>query len=391
VWQGLADSRGARQLPKLDQAKRWSGEAKQLPRAALQFRSECKFAAADPGTAGGDGAKVPFTMTARTGDPIDHWYWGRIVHDMSGMELSKPTLPVDYCHSACEILGYADKFETQSNDLVVSGNVVPMPDDDDDRANEVIYKQGQGVPYEASIDWSGGAPVIEYVPAGASVEVNGREFVGPGVVVRQWMLRGVAICPYGADPGTNTEFAGGDKITVTAINSPKGENLMNNKPNQSSGAEAAKPGEAAGTPPPGATQQAQQAAPAQAAAGSEMKPEQKYIQAFGDVGARWFLEKKSFEDCTTEFVQQLRKSHTDELAAKDKLFAGEKAAIQGDLDKANQKLAAIGRGDAGVTFSNADGGNVDPKTTKLIQNLGPSLGRFAAGIKVPGTAAAPTK
>ena len=163
-------------MPTKQRSKQMTGESKQLPRAALRFRSECKFAAADDaagenqGTA--DGTKVPFSMTARTGDPIDHWYWGRIVHDMAGMEVAKPTLPVDYCHDPGEILGYADKFDTESNDLVVSGDVVPMPDDEDDRASEVIYKQKQGVPYEASIDWSGGAPVIEYVPTGASVGNN---------------------------------------------------------------------------------------------------------------------------------------------------------------------------------------------------------------------------
>lgn len=40
---------------------------------------------------------------------------------------------------------------------------------------------------------------------GEIAPVNGYDFEGPGVIIREWPLRGVAICPYGAD--ANTESA----------------------------------------------------------------------------------------------------------------------------------------------------------------------------------------
>jgi hypothetical protein len=368
-------------LPKADPAKKqWSGDAKVLPRSALHFRSECKFADV---AAGDEGKTVPFTMTARTADPINHWYWGRVVHDMNGMELSKPKLAVDYCHDADEVMGFADKFDLSSGDLVVSGELIPMPDDEDDCATEVIYKQKLGVPYEASIDFSGGNPVIEWVPAGATVEVNAKEFAGPGYVIRQWTLRGLAICPYGADPNTTTEFAASDKITVTTINAPKGEQQMS-QPNQATTDPTKGAAAGAGANPAQLQQQGDGGATPPPAAGGEPKPEQKYITAFGDVGARWFLEKKPIEECVTEFTKQLKVSHSAELEQKQKQFDQDKAALQGQLDAANQKLASIGRGDGGVTFSNADGGNADPNAVKANQHLSPGMARFAQAIKLPG-------
>lgn len=355
-------------------ASRWTGDSKELPRAALHFRSECKFADAVAGK-DGDGATVPFTMTARTGDPIEHWYWGKVVHDMNGMTLSKPTLAVDYCHDQDEILGFADQFDTKTGDLVVSGAVIPTPEDPCDRAGEVLRKQKLGVPYEASIDFSGDVPVIEYIPMDATIEVNGKEFAGPGVVIREWTLRALAICPYGADSNTTTEFsASSDKVTVIAINSPKGGTQMSqaNTPEKKNDAPVTPV-----TPAPAG--QLTQGTPA-----GEVKPQDRYINAFGATGAQWFLENKPFEDCTREFTAQLNTKHAAEVEALKTQFTGEKVTLQTQLDAANAKLAAIGRGDKGVTFSNADGGNVDPKAAQLNSNIGPNLTRFATGIKMPG-------
>ena len=47
----------------------------------------------------GEGAKsAPLRMKARTAQPVQHWFWGRVVHDMAGMRLHKDRLPVDYVH-----------------------------------------------------------------------------------------------------------------------------------------------------------------------------------------------------------------------------------------------------------------------------------------------------
>ena len=63
----------------------------------------------------------------------------------------------------------------------------------------------QGIPFEASIFFD--EAVLEWIPENTTTEVNGFQFAGPGVIAREWRLRGCAVCPYGADGNTESEFA----------------------------------------------------------------------------------------------------------------------------------------------------------------------------------------
>ena len=165
----------------------------------------------------GEGSKTaPVKLKARSGLPIEHWYWGKVVHDLSGMRTHKPRLTIDYAHNDAEVLGYLNHFETESGDLIASGALTPFKDDD--RASEVLFKMKQGVPYEASIFFGGDGIKIEEVGEGMMQTVNGRQFDGPGVIIREWPLRGVAICPYGADQNTESAaFAKGQTFTAVKV------------------------------------------------------------------------------------------------------------------------------------------------------------------------------
>ena len=164
----------------------------------------------------GENAKTaPVRLVARSGKAIEHWFWGRVVHDLAGMHLSKSRVPIDYVHDAKEIVGYLNKFDSTSGDLVTSGALVPFKDSD--RATEIVHKMKAGVPYEASINFGGDGIKIEDVPDGMVAQVNGYQFAGPGIIVREWPLRGVAICPYGADANTESAaLAGANAKTYTA-------------------------------------------------------------------------------------------------------------------------------------------------------------------------------
>lgn len=154
----------------------------------------------------GDGAKsAPVRLLARSGQPIEHPYWGRIVHDMAGVKLHKSRLAIDYVHDSKEVIGYLNKFENDGGDLITSGALVPFKDTD--RATEILHKMKQGVPYEASINFGGDGIKVQELSEGEVSEVNGYQFDGPGVIVREWPLRGVAICPYGADMNTESAVA----------------------------------------------------------------------------------------------------------------------------------------------------------------------------------------
>lgn len=161
-----------------------------------------------------DDDNVPVRILARTGGPIDHWYWGRIVHDLDGMK-HKSSVPIDWSHNYDQELGYLNKFSTSDGDLVAAGELVPFQAGD--RVHQITHRASRGVPYEASIDWSGGAMKLEEIGDGEEAEVNGRTISGPATIVREWQLTAVAICPHGADSGTATQFADNAEQTVTII------------------------------------------------------------------------------------------------------------------------------------------------------------------------------
>ncbi len=164
----------------------------------------------------GENAKTaPVRLVARSGKAIEHWFWGRVVHDLAGMHLHKSRVPIDYVHDSKEIVGYLNKFDSTSGNLVTSGALVPFKDSD--RATEIVHKMKAGVPYEASIFFGGDGIKIEDVPEGMVAKVNGYQFDGPGIIVREWPLRGVAICPYGADANTESAaLAGANTKTYKA-------------------------------------------------------------------------------------------------------------------------------------------------------------------------------
>ncbi len=184
-----------------------------IPQDALRFRCELQL-----GEPAEDAELIPIEILARTGNEIEHWYWGRVVHDLAGVKPAKDQIPLDYCHSDDELLGFADRLEVTDRGLVAKGQLVPFGNTD--RASEISHKARRGVPYEASIDFRGGGLQLEEIAADQSTEVNGRTFVGPGVVIRSWPLRAIAICPYGADPGTGTQL--NQKFSATYV---KGENM----------------------------------------------------------------------------------------------------------------------------------------------------------------------
>ena len=156
---------------------------------------------------------APFRAIARTGDPIKHSFWGNVVHDLSGMQ-NKPRIPIDFNHNVSDIIGYANRFNTDDGDLEIKGALTPYKDSD--RATEVLAKSEMGVPWEASINFAGDMEVEE-IPEGRDVTVNGRELSGPLTVIRKWQLRGVAVTPYGYDSGTSTEFSKDDFVTCTVV------------------------------------------------------------------------------------------------------------------------------------------------------------------------------
>lgn len=267
----------------------------------------------------GEGARsAPVEMLARTGSVIEHWYWGPMVHDLDGMRVPRGRVLIDWRHDREYQLGYLNKFETQTGDLIARGALVPYGDDD--RAAEIAHKSREGVPYQASIEF-GGSMLIEEVAAGQSVTVNGQELQGPLTVFREWELEAVAICPFGADPGTDCTALDGDaarnvsirKVSSMAANNQDKQQLEQTQPTEAPEAVEVDNGtleqEAGGNPAAVETGSAnnQLSEPQQ-----RRQLAQQFAQQFGEQrGGQYFLEGLTLEEASARFVDDLRAENAE--------------------------------------------------------------------------------
>jgi hypothetical protein len=194
----------------------------------------CTFAAPIEVGSNGEGSKTaPFNILARSSKPIEHWFWGNVVHDSAGA-FGKDRIPIDYNHD--EVIGFANKREVTSEGVRLSGALVSVAEND--RADTVMKQAQAGIPFEASINFGGDGIKIEEVAAGATAFVNGYDFAGPGVIIREYPLRGCAFCPYGADGNTETElFSEGTKFSAQLV-TQKPEVAEMSKPEQADATEA---------------------------------------------------------------------------------------------------------------------------------------------------------
>jgi hypothetical protein len=362
---------------------------RKVPSSALEFRLPCEFVAeAKP-----DPLRGPVKLTARSGEPIDHWYWGRIVHDMAGM-VHKPRVALDWCHDQDEPIGYADTFDISSGDLQIGGEIIAT--DDEDRAAMVLAKGRAGVPFEASIKFGHQDLALEEIPKGFTAEVNGRSIEGPVIVARHWNLRGVAVCLYGYDPNTKTSFAAdGDREVELTILQTKGTGIMpNGKTNDQALTELTEGQEAKPQTDQGelaAGQTETQKPPEQAAWKVQLAD---YTTRFGgELGAKWLTEDKPLVDAYAEFVAMLATEHSAELAAVEgKLTAAEEKV--GELERKIAQLGELAAGEGQPLSSNPAGageraeGELSEKAKKLAETKPVGLAKFAAGLRLPKERAA---
>ena len=292
---------------------------------------------------GDDARSTKFRMVARSGRAIEHPYWGRIVHDLSGMQLERNRVAIDYNHDSKEPIGYANKFNIENGNLEVSGALTPV--DDTDAASRVLKQAEAGVPFEASINFGGSGIELENVKEGDSAEVNGYEFSGPGVVVRKWPLRGIAVCLYGADQYTSTTFSddSGDSLAVTYLEkegvmpesnevfAEQEEKIVEMLTEDQPEAEANEAVEAEGDNDTveAVAEESQELEPV-AAVETELSGAD-FMKAFGrERGAIYFAEGKTFSEAQSDFNLALQ-SENEELRKKIELME----TIEGEADGAS--------------------------------------------------------
>jgi hypothetical protein len=374
-------------------------KTKKIPARALRFDASVEVGekpAADSLPEGDAKGTVPVTLKARSGGIVNHWWFGRAVHDFAGMKPAADKLPLDYCHFCDEVIGFSDKQDASSGDLMMSGQLVPFTAED--RASEVIHKAKLGVPYQASIYFDPEALVIEEVSAGMKASANGQEFDGPVTIFRQWQLRGAAVCPYGMDANTSVQFSATPnsligEVEIKCVGEMSAPTEATEVPVETVEAEKTEAAVEPVTEP--VTEPVVEPVTEQAVepvtepvvepvvVETEVKPTtelaavkpvappvhegKKFLTAFGDRGGKWFAEGKSFDEAQALYTKSL----ADEVTA---------------LKKANAEQAALLAANRGeqtpLAFSSAEE-TVAPKDRKPVQVMPDGMAKFAANIKMP--------
>lgn len=137
-------------------------------------------------------------LQARSREPINHFWWGNLVHDMESFKAPE-RIALDDSHD--EEIGYASWAITAWG-LELDGVVIPNVSNPAHSSNRIIYNLKNGIPQQSSIDFAGDYDV-QILQDEESCMVNGALLKGPACVVRNWTLRACAICKEGADPNTS--------------------------------------------------------------------------------------------------------------------------------------------------------------------------------------------
>ncbi len=332
---------------------------KKVPAAALRIGLEpLKFAAGDA-PEGGEPNKFPLLMRARGGQPLYHWYWGTVVHDMAGFKPDQPVIPVDWCHTD-DLMGRLDKFTPSNDGLDVEGYLLKVKEDD--RVDEVKKKSDGGIPYQASIFFD--PKSIEEVPAGSSTQVNGYTLAGPATIIRQWSLRGVAICPYGYDNQTNSKFSAGDAGEIEVPFTLTAMNKTTTKPAD---------GAPANTELTSSTEPTSK--PVDVAQFAKQAQEQcmDFVKRFGaENGSKWYGEGKPLSEAL--------ELHAADLQAK-------LTTKETEITELQTRLAAAKPGEASpVSLTDTEKSPPAPGAAPMgkFAHLGEGAAKLAAGIKLPG-------
>jgi regulator of replication initiation timing len=171
--------------------------SKRVPKNALMFEGGSEFTLSDKG----DGSsKRTMQMLAYSGGVIkDHWYWGDLAIDVTGLKFPKTVIPVLESHFTDRKVGITKKPSVENNQVFFE----KIEFLDTPYADEFIRLSDQGFPYQASI---AARPLkIEYLQDGASAEVNGYTLKGPATIWREANFRETSICVFGYDSQTSSK------------------------------------------------------------------------------------------------------------------------------------------------------------------------------------------
>lgn len=170
--------------------------------------------------AAGDNPERRFRLACYTGEPMNIWPFELpVIIDLASADLSAQQVPVLYDHCKWDpayIVGQGQSVAIEGGILIVEGKFVVVDDVPPERnyARQVLARADAGYQWQASV---GADPTkLDKIEAGASVNVNGRDYPGPCYVARGIQLREVSFVILGGDRKTSAVVAR-NRIKGTAM------------------------------------------------------------------------------------------------------------------------------------------------------------------------------
>lgn len=159
-----------------------------------------------------EGKRPTFAIDAYTGVPMRAGgdFSQPIVVDLAGVKASK-SIPVLLDHETSQIVGQGQPHIDASG-IKITGTVTG---DSGPSANVVTHAKN-GFQWQASI--GGNVGRREFLEAGKSASVNGRQVTGPLVIAREFNLREVSFVALGADAATSAAVAASQSERIEAMN-----------------------------------------------------------------------------------------------------------------------------------------------------------------------------
>lgn len=173
-----------------------------LPKGALRLigGGQAVLQFEDVEVEGAKSRKPKLKMVGYSGGVIkDHWYWGNLGIDLSGMKFSSDRFPLLQDHRTDVRLAHMGKPEIRNNQLLAPEEDVVFLDNEDSR--KFLSESEKGFPFQASIY----AKPTRIVRLGEDEErvCNGFTVKGPGAVWIESEFKEMSVCVFGADSNTS--------------------------------------------------------------------------------------------------------------------------------------------------------------------------------------------
>ncbi len=177
---------------------------KKISRNALYFSDIGCFALLEEQQSEESSKKLKLNMKVYSGAVIkNHWYWGDLVIDLTGIEAQGDKFPILENHDTSRKIGFSGKPIISNEGVLIDPETAFIVDTP--AANEFSSLSKQGFPFQSSISIS---PIsIERLDDDVETMVNGYSFKGPGTIIRKSLYKEASVCVFGWDENTSSSVS----------------------------------------------------------------------------------------------------------------------------------------------------------------------------------------